>query len=192
MHTPRSFVFACLALLFTAGFSGKASATSNTAAGLCSAGGNHYTTIQAAVNAAELLPTPRIVRVCPGTYPEQVLITGSLTLEGVSSGNSGAAIITAPVGGMVANATSTYGGPAIEAQVLVQNMNRALLVSDDPAASGSTAGLEGRKSSIGSTKPRPRNLAHMPGSPSPGKRAPSAWRAPIWITLHTFPAAMPP
>jgi hypothetical protein len=121
MHTPRSFVFACLALLFTAGFSGKASATSNTAAGLCSAGGNHYTTIQAAVNAAELLPTPRIVRVCPGTYPEQVLITGSLTLEGVSSGNSGAAIITAPVGGMVANATSTYGGPAIEAQVLVQN-----------------------------------------------------------------------
>jgi hypothetical protein len=59
--------------------------------------------------------------VCPGIYQEQVVIQKKITLKGVASGGSNAAIIEPPPSGLVPNATSTYGGPAIEAMVLVQN-----------------------------------------------------------------------
>lgn len=58
-------------------------------------GGMHFTTIQAAVNAA---PVGATIHVCPGTYPEQVEITTPLTLKGVQSGNADAAVITLPSG----------------------------------------------------------------------------------------------
>lgn len=77
----------------------------------------HYATIQAAVNASSIGGT---VIVCPGTYPEQVTITKSITIKGVIDGNLGLAVITVPAGGLVPNATtSTYG--LVAAQVLVQN-----------------------------------------------------------------------
>lgn len=87
----------------------------------CTPNYTHFTTIQAAVNAAPLAGTTTIV-VCPGIYTEQVQIIGKkIILKGVSYGGSDAAIIEPPPGGLVANATSTFGGPAIEAMVLVQN-----------------------------------------------------------------------
>ena len=46
-----------------------------------------------------------LVIVCPGTYPEQVVITQPVTLEGVSSANSNQPIIAVPSGGAVANAS---------------------------------------------------------------------------------------
>jgi parallel beta-helix repeat protein len=57
----------------------------------------HYTTIQAAVNAAASGAT---IQVCPGTYAEQVTITTPLTLKGVTNtaGNTGAAVVTIPTG----------------------------------------------------------------------------------------------
>ncbi len=62
----------------------------------------NYPTIQAAVTAVGVGGT---VNVCPGTYPEQVVINKSLTLLGNSNGNADNAIIVPPSGGMIQNAT---------------------------------------------------------------------------------------
>jgi hypothetical protein len=75
-----------------------------------------FATIQAAVNAEAAGTT---ILVCPGVYPEQVTINKSLTIRGVRSGTSDAAIIVAPAGGIVANTTSLATGNPIAAQVLV-------------------------------------------------------------------------
>jgi len=75
-----------------------------------------FSTIQAAVNA---VPPGLTIRVCPGSYPEQVVINKPLTLAGVTSGTSGAAVIVSPVGGLVQNATSYFGSP-IAAQIFIQ------------------------------------------------------------------------
>ncbi len=58
----------------------------------------HFATIQAAVSA---VPFGATVLVCPGTYPEQVVITQPLTLKGVTDGVSGAAVIAVPAGRIV-------------------------------------------------------------------------------------------
>ena len=63
------------------------------AVGTCKPKFKSYSTISAAVSS---VPAGSHVVVCPGTYPEQVSITQPLTLEGISSGNSGRAIITVP------------------------------------------------------------------------------------------------
>jgi hypothetical protein len=49
--------------------------------GTCKTSNHQYTTIQSAVNAA---PANATILVCPGTYPEQVVITRPLTLKGIS------------------------------------------------------------------------------------------------------------
>jgi len=77
----------------------------------------HFATIQAAVNAS---PFNTIIMVCPGTYPEQVVISQPLTLKGVTDGTGNAAVITVPGAGLVPNATSAEFGP-VTAQLLVQN-----------------------------------------------------------------------
>lgn len=77
-------------------------------------------TIQLAVNAVAVGGT---VKVCPGTYPEQVLITRNVTLTGVAVGNADAAVITSPSTGVVANTSDLYQPPSfpVAAQILVQN-----------------------------------------------------------------------
>jgi nitrous oxidase accessory protein NosD len=77
----------------------------------------HYATIQAAVNAA--LPSDTIM-VCPGTYAEQIVISIPLTVRGFVNGTSGAAVITAPPGGLVPNIQMTDAG-LVAAQVAAQN-----------------------------------------------------------------------
>jgi hypothetical protein len=80
--------------------------------------GTHFTSISAAVAA---VPAGSTIHVCPGTYPEQVMITtSSLTLVGVESGTSDAAVVVAPSGGIIANATDIFGSP-VAAQIFVQN-----------------------------------------------------------------------
>lgn len=114
------------------------------AVGGCESGFTNFTTIQAAVNAAPNSGST-IILVCPGTYPEQVQIIGKhITLKGVANGNSNAPIITPPMGGLVANATSTFSGSLIKAMLLVQNAtatveyltldgtNNATVCGDDP------------------------------------------------------------
>lgn len=84
--------------------------------GTCRQGLPSFATIQSAVNAASPATT---ILVCPGTYPEQVMISKALTLRGVPSGTSAAAVIAAPAGGIVANTTSLASGNPIAAQVVV-------------------------------------------------------------------------
>jgi hypothetical protein len=92
-----------------------------------------YSTIQKAVNAAT---TPgQLIYVCPGTYAEQVTITTSLTLEGVSSsGSNGASArgsdgptITPPSGGLVTNGSDIFGN-SVAAQIFVASTNGSVTI----------------------------------------------------------------
>lgn len=86
----------------------------------CNPGPLHFTKIQDAVSAVTAVPDGSTILVCPGIYPEQVVITRPLTLKGIANGNLDAAVITVPAGGLVQNAVSPAYGP-IAAQLLVQN-----------------------------------------------------------------------
>lgn len=78
----------------------------------------HFTHIQDAINA---VPFGTTILVCPGTYPEQLLIKqGPLTLQGVTDGVGNAAVVTVPGGGLVINGTGPFLGP-FASQVLVQS-----------------------------------------------------------------------
>ncbi len=70
-----------------------------------------FTTIQAAVNAAK---PGDVIRVCAGTYHEQVVIEKSLSLEA----DNGVTVIPSDV---VANATGFSGGSPIAAIILARN-----------------------------------------------------------------------
>jgi nitrous oxidase accessory protein NosD len=69
-----------------------------------------FTSIQDAINAAN---PGSLIRVCPGTYPEQLSITKSLSIEG----DNGAIVMPS---NMVANTTGSSGAP-IAAAILVKN-----------------------------------------------------------------------
>jgi len=89
-----------------------------------------YTTIQAAVNAAK---SGDLIHVCAGTYPEQVVIGKSLSVEA----DNGVIVIPSNVAG---NAGSSSSGDTIAAIILVQNAEdvelRGLIV--DGSANGLT------------------------------------------------------
>ena len=85
----------------------------------------NFATIQLAVNA---VPSGSTIKVCPGNYPEQVVITKKLTLMGIpnSSGSQDAVVISPPAGGMATNGAADQKGP-IAAQILVQNTTGVLI-----------------------------------------------------------------
>ena len=110
---------------------------SNSTVGLCAGPGPHFTTISAAVTAAQPGTT---IHVCPGTYPEQVAISKSLTLIGIPSGKTDAAVVASPAGGVVVNGTEISGQP-VAAQIIVEsaiNVTISHLTVD-----GSNNGLSG-------------------------------------------------
>jgi hypothetical protein len=80
--------------------------------------GNQFATIQAAVTASAAGDT---VKVCPGNYPEQVVINKALTLVAAATTNADNPVITSPAGGVVANAVSLFDSAPIAAQILVHN-----------------------------------------------------------------------
>ena len=85
----------------------------------CQSGLPHYSTIQGAVDASAAGGT---VLVCPGTYPEQVVIDHPIILKGVINGTAGAAIITVPAAGLIPNVTTpTYGNES--AQLVLRNFS---------------------------------------------------------------------
>src|SRR5882757_2437776 len=116
MHTNRSLVLACLALVVLVALSGQAfSAT--VAVGNCTALLN-YATIQQAVNA---VPAGSTIKVCPGKYREQVVIDKQVTLAGIVYANQDIAVILPPTTGMIANTVSVEAsGDPIAAQLLVK------------------------------------------------------------------------
>lgn len=81
--------------------------------GTCTSASRTYATVQGAVDAAA---DGDAVAICPGTYPEQVTITKSVSLKktrGMASPQ-----IVVPAGGFVQN-TTLVGGMATAAQILV-------------------------------------------------------------------------
>jgi hypothetical protein len=120
IRPARVFLFPFLILALAAGFAGQAafaSVAQTVGVGNCEASITHFSTIQAAVNAA---PAGSTIKVCPGSYPEQVLITKNLTMIGIQNGTADAAVILPPPGGIVANGTDISGNP-VAAQILVNS-----------------------------------------------------------------------
>jgi hypothetical protein len=81
--------------------------------GTCKTGA--FTSISAAM---AVVPAGSIVSVCPGTYAEQVMITQSLTLQGITGGNSSNVVITIPAAGLTTT-SSVFFGPSVAPQVWV-------------------------------------------------------------------------
>jgi hypothetical protein len=110
-----------------------------------------YSSIQLAVNS---VPSGSTIKICPGTYAEQVLITKSLTLIGVgANGLSGGGamgqynpVITSPAGGVTANVSDLAGGDPIFYQIAVVNPAPASTVKvniSDIAIDGSNNQISG-------------------------------------------------
>jgi hypothetical protein len=110
---PRMFFG--LAIVCAALLTGNAKAIT-VEVGNC-AGFPQYPTIQQAVSS---VPAGATVGVCPGTYPEQVVITRNVTLKGLLTSSGSGATIVAPVNGIVSNASSLSSGAPIAAQIVVQ------------------------------------------------------------------------
>ena len=85
--------------------------------GSCGTAKVKYSTIQAAINAAQSGDT---ITVCPGTYPEQIVVPIPLTIKGIAAGTSNAAVITVPAGGLLPNILMATAG-TVAAQVAAQN-----------------------------------------------------------------------
>jgi pectin methylesterase-like acyl-CoA thioesterase len=90
--------------------------------GHCKSGLVSFATIQGAVTA---VPTGSTIYVCPGTYPEQVEITGKkLALIGVQASTQDAPVLVPPAGtGLAPNATSLSSGNPIAAQIWVHDVD---------------------------------------------------------------------
>jgi copper-binding protein NosD len=105
---------------------------SSFAVGTCKPSLPSYPKISAAVAA---VPAGSTVLVCPGTYAEQVIIAQPLTLQGISSGNSGQAVITVPSGGLATTPSIFLGTIAAQVEVTTGPVNIINITVD--AAGGS-------------------------------------------------------
>ena len=105
MESIRSLKFSCFAFVVLIALSGQAF-SSTVAVGNCTKL-VQFATIQLAVNA---VPSGSTVKVCSGTYPEQVTIANkNLTLIGVGPT---ASTVTVPASGLVTNGvTDIFGFP---------------------------------------------------------------------------------
>jgi hypothetical protein len=121
-HRYSSVPYVVLALLFVA-FAGPAFATT-AVVGNCAVGFS-YPTISAAVAGS---PAGATIDICPGTYPEQVLITKNLKLTGIQSGTSGAVLILPPSGGLVQNGVDIFNNP-VAAQIFVQGASDVIITN---------------------------------------------------------------
>jgi hypothetical protein len=145
MHITRCFTLSCLALVVLAALSGQALA--GTYYVNCSAHPS-FGTIQAAVTTVENDPGAVVIDICPGNYPEQVVIspggrTTALTLQGIAVATPApaqdAAVIVSPANGVTANTTdvcpalySAYctNGTPIAAQILIENTNIPVVIAN--------------------------------------------------------------
>jgi hypothetical protein len=121
-------LFSVLALAFgTNGSSALSGSTITYEVGTCMPGLPSFATITTALAAT---PAANVVKVCPGTYREQLQITQPLTLEGVSNDDSARAIIAPPAGGLGVNAAAGLNGAPVAAQLLVNRTSGPVNISD--------------------------------------------------------------
>ena len=104
-------------LVLTACFASQFAQASTVVVGNCKSGFPQFATIGAAITSA---PPGSTVDVCPNTYPEQVTISKNLTLLGIPSGTSDAAVIVPPSGGLVTNGSDIFGN-SVAAQIFVKD-----------------------------------------------------------------------
>jgi parallel beta-helix repeat protein len=112
------------------------------AVGNCQPNLQSFATISQAVTSVPPLST---IFVCPGNYPEQVVISQPLTLKGELSGGSAAPVVTIPASGLAQSVTDHYGTVRYY-QVLVQNPGGPVNITDigvDGAGTGSASSLTG-------------------------------------------------
>ena len=95
-----------------------------------------YNSIQLAVTAAHPGDT---IRVCPGTYAEQVQIDKSLRIEGITVGNQN--LIDVMPAAVIANSTSLTTGNPIAAIILVDGADNVTV--QNITVDGSAAGITG-------------------------------------------------
>src|ERR1051326_3074061 len=91
------------ALVMAGAVSGADAQTVFVVPGRSNPGPQHFTTIQAAIDSVASSAPGSTVLVCPGTYPEQVVVSTPLVLQGIISGTAGAPGITVPGGGPVSH-----------------------------------------------------------------------------------------
>jgi parallel beta-helix repeat protein len=91
-----------------------------------------FGTISAAV---ATVPSGSIIYVCPGTYPEQVIINQPLTLQGIFDSNSSQVIITMPSGGLATTSSILFGTIAAQVQVTAGPVNIGNITVDGTASS---------------------------------------------------------
>ena len=84
-------------VIILAGLSAQQLSASVVAVGPCVANVVHFTSIQGAVNA---VPPGSTIKICPASYPEQVVINKNLTLVGVNSGSADNPVLVIPAGGL--------------------------------------------------------------------------------------------
>jgi hypothetical protein len=121
-----SYMKSVLFLMVLAAEVSLASTTITYAVGTCKPSLPSFATISTALAAT---PAANVVQVCPGKYPEQVVITNPVTLEGITSGNSAQAVIAVPAGGLLTNATTTFGNAAA-VQVWVNNATGPVTINN--------------------------------------------------------------
>ena len=117
-----------LAMFLLAGLWGQSLLAANLQVGNCQSK-TGVATITLAV--AAVSPEGGTIKVCPGTYPEQVVISKPLTIQGIQDGNNDAAVIVPPVTGLVANTTRLspflVTGRPTAAQIFVRHRLRRAL-----------------------------------------------------------------
>ncbi|HVR23221.1 MAG TPA: NosD domain-containing protein [Candidatus Polarisedimenticolia bacterium] len=75
-------------------------------------------------DAIATVPAGSTINICPGNYPEQVVISKALNLHGICSGNSCQATVYIPSGGLVTTSSITYyGTTAAQIQVTAGPVN---------------------------------------------------------------------
>ena len=94
---------------------------------------SNYSTIQEAVTAVDPAST---ILICPGSYPEQIVISKPLTLRGITSGNSANPTITVPSGGLTASVTLLSNGVTMYYQVLAQGSGTDQINIENIAVNG--------------------------------------------------------
>ena len=127
---PR-FYRALFALLVI--FSAPSLVASTFYVGNCKVGA--FGTIQAAVDSA-LVPAGSVIDVCPGNYPEQVVISKKLTIQGIFNSNSTQAVVAMPTKGlMTTSSLSTGGTVAAQVEVTAAGVNITNITVDGTATS---------------------------------------------------------
>jgi len=82
------------------------------------------------------------VLVCPGRYPEQVIITQPITIRGVQSGNSANPVIAVPPGGLTKSVVAPTNGVVMFFQVLVQATESGLVDISNIAVDGKSVQIQ--------------------------------------------------